>query len=62
MMLSDPEKDPFGSCNQKTIEEIIDNAKQQNKVIGFLKYLYYVSPFGYLFNNKEHQICIAMTI
>jgi hypothetical protein len=41
--------------NQR-INEIVDDARSQNKVLGLLKFFYYISPLGYLLSYPEHRM------
>lgn len=42
-------------------KEDIHAAKNGNQFIGLLKYIYYVSPIGYLFNNEKHHLALKLT-
>lgn len=42
-------------------EEMVIKASKQNKCIGMMKYLYYMSPIGWLFHNKKHTLCRDLT-
>lgn len=42
-------------------EEDIEAAKNSSQFVGFLKYLYYISPVGYLFSSDKHHLALKLT-
>ena len=46
----------------KLINEIVQHSKENvNYISGTLKYLYFISPLGYLFSNRSHQLTKELT-
>lgn len=44
------------------INQAVRDAQQNpNYITGTLKYLYYISPLGYLFSNRSHQLTLELT-
>jgi hypothetical protein len=46
---------------ENQIREIVEDAKRKNALIGTLKWFYFMSPIGYLFNNTSHQLAWELT-
>ena len=47
--------------SETEIENAVKTSKNENKVIGFFKYMYYISPFGWLCSRKQHDIAMLLT-
>lgn len=43
------------------VQETVAKAKQQSAIGGLFKYLYYISPIGYLFSYQKHVLCREIT-
>jgi hypothetical protein len=48
--------------SQERINEEIEKAKHKSVIGGLIKYLYYISPLGYLFNYEKHKLCRDVTV
>ena len=42
-------------------QEDIDAAKNSNQFVGLMKYLYYISPVGYMFSSDKHFLALKLT-
>jgi hypothetical protein len=43
------------------INECIEQSKQDSKVLGVIKYFYYISPLGWMFSNEKHKLTLEIT-
>ena len=43
-----------------TVKDIEAQAQGESKVLGTMKFIYYLSPFGWLFSNKQHKLTLEL--
>lgn len=41
---------------ENQMREVVEKAKHQSKVGGAIKFMYYISVFGYLFSYEKHKL------
>ena len=43
-----------------TVKDIEIEAQKESKVLGTVKFIYYLSPLGWLFSNKQHKLTLEL--
>jgi hypothetical protein len=43
------------------VQILVDQARRESWLLGTVKYLYYMSPLGYMLANPKHEMAWAIT-
>lgn len=46
---------------EQDIENRVQKARSESTIGGLIKFMYYISPVGYLFNYPQHKLCRDVT-